>query len=621
MIKTKEKICLFVLSLGFMLLFCFSLMGCGSPTSFCYFVSEDEIILMKNSNLNTKNIKIESNVQYDISWDENIIDYNSETGEITAKNEGKTKITISYLKNNKTYKQSITVSVIEPVFATDIELENHYVYYVGAAETFSCDVLTLGGEYNLNLVCESLDPLCFQTSKNVILPQKTGEATMIVKAICGYDQTRNEFLYIQKETYVYVLETVKALDISLCDYNKTPLESAQVYNLLPNDNENLIGLAPDYYIKLESNEDISHYKIAKADNTQLWNFLVSETYPVEIDEHCIFVPITISGSAEDDIRVQLLRQENKNVFSSAALRVHTYKYLKESDLKIYATNVGKTKQEIAGNIDNSFVKLLPNSQNGKYALYKISNNSTYFNLAISNKKYFYGIICFDNFDINCYNEINAEPSNLKIEKLTSNRFYFEVMQSGDASVIFSTTALNGKVFTKTFMFDVQTVEATSYEKEENTTITLLVGEEKDFALFNIEPAYAVVETSIELQNNNGVVSLDGTKVVAQTIGQEIVVLNIDGVLFQYTIVVVQEDNIEIQIVEQTHNTSYFLILQVSGTYDALHAEVVGDDGADVIVVNNQITIETNALFTTVNVIVEKGGEEIITPYQVNWNNT
>ena len=617
MIKTKDKICLVIMLLGFLIITSLCFVGCKSADPFCYFVSEDEIVLMKGTNLSSKNIKIESNVQYNIEWDKNIIDYNSETGDVVAKNEGKTKVTISYVKDNKKYSRSITVAVLTPHFATDIELEDEYVFFVGEPERIDCNVVTQGGEYNLDLFCESSNPLCFQTSKNTIVPQKTGEGILTVKAVSGYDQIENKFSYVSKASKVVILEKVKNLNIELCDKNKQPLNKQETYDLFLNEN----SVAPDYYLKLTSNQDISHYNISKANDNQKWNVFSNLDYQIERTANTILVPIKVFGSGESFISIILQRQGGESVFVSGSINIKTHTYLSENNISLYVTKENKTKSELNGEIDSSFARMTQNSSTGKFELHKINSDSNYFDLAIQDKKYFYGIICFDNFDANCYNEISAEPSNLKLERLSADRFYFEATESGDASVFLSATAIDGKVFEKTILFSVEKVVAESYQKETNTNIVLSVDEEKDFMISNISPAYASSDVSVCLQNNSGVLSLTGTKVTAKNAGTATVCLSVDGAEFFYNITVIEEDEISFNLVSQTHNEYYIVEFDVESEINIKGAYVEGNDNITPIIMQKRIRIESETLFTTINIVFNKNGEDIIRQFVVNWDNT
>ena len=633
MIKTKEKACLILAFLAILVIVGLIFCGCKQSNVFCYFVSEDEIVLMTNSTLSTKELKIESNTQYEIFWDNNIIEYDGENGKIIAKNEGKTKFTISYKKDGKTKTQSVSVVVIKPVFAISIELYDNYVFYEGAGETkFDCNILTQSGEkYNLDVWCESSNPMCFQTNKNLIIPQKEGSAEVVVKAISGYNEATNEFLYIQKSVVVHIVKQLTSVDVKICDNNKQELEHQNNISLFGG-----IGVnRPDYYIKLTANNNISHYKVEKANESLNWNICGDmETYYFDSEDNInqdgfifvgdktLFVPIKVQNNGSFDVSLKFLKQNDEAVFVSNPIDVSSHNYLSEKDIKVYSSNVYKTKEDMSGVQDASFVELSQNLQSGKYEIFKITDNANYYNLAIQNKKYFYGIICFDNFDATCYNEINAEANNLKLEKISQNKFYFEALESGNASIFISAVSIDNKTFLKTLEFSVENVLPTSFSYVADRSINMTIDEEKDFALTNVLPVYANVELLIELENNNGVLEIDGTKVVAKSYGNEKVIITACSQHFEYNISVEPENDISVQIVNMEHETTYYVELEVLGTdLNIVSVSVDGDDEAECPIFSNTIFVTSSVCFSQIRIIINTSGVEVCRIVVVDWENT
>ncbi len=616
MLKTKDKICQIIILMALLICSLFAFVGCKTADLYCYFVSEDEIVLMTNSNLSTRELKIESNTQYNVFWDANIIDYNSETGEIVAKKEGKTKFVVSFVKDNKTYSQSVSVTVIEPAFATDIELESQYIFFIGTRNNkFSCNVTTQNNKpYNFDLQCVSSDWNCFQTNKDVIIPQTTGTATLTVRAVKDYDEEKKEFSYIEEHTKVVIERPVEDLTLALCDGSGTEFAKKESYPLFSGNDNNL----PNYYLKLRSSQNIASYKIAKANANQLWDIDQNRQIIVK-NSNEVYVPIKVYGNGKSDISVKLERQNSEVVFVSNSLNIYCYKYLNQEDVKLYVAKQHTTKETLVDNA-NSLIEFVPNSQTGNYELYKIAEDSNYFPLAIQNKKYFYGIICFDNLDTNCYNEINAEASNLTLEKVALNKFYFKVEQSGNARVLLTATAIDGRTFQKILTFDVTNVFPDTFSCVEDVNITMQINEEKDFAISNVVPVYANTNYQISLQNNNGVLELNGTKVCAKSAGQEVVNICVGDRQYAYYITV--ESDISCEVSEQMYtNGEYCVVISVNGTYDSIKDVcVLEDENANIIIMQNYIRISSNKIISTIYVTI-CAGEDFVKTIEVDWGNT
>ena len=606
---------------GLLMVIGFLFVGCGEPNTFCYFVSDDEIVLMTNSNLSTTTLKIQSNTQYDVTWDDDIISYDAKTGLITAKSEGKTKLTVSFTKNNKTQTKSVTVVVKEPVFATNIELEEKYIFFLGDTNNkINCKVSTQSEkEYNMGIVCTSSNPYIFQADKDNIIPQTVGEAKVCAKAISKYNQAKNEFEPISADAKVIILPQVEELFISLCDKNRQELVG-ETLNLFRGICD---GVQNFYYLKVSSNVDMNHFDIKKASDDELWEFCESEQSPKIVENNkTMFLPIRALGSGRSSIRVKLERQNNDSVFVSNSKSINVFSYLSDESIKLFSTKTYKTKSQLYDTNDENLIALTQNLQTGKYELYKINDNSNYFDLAIQNKKYFYGLICFDNLYINCYNEINAEASedgNLELEMLESNKFYVKAKKSGTSSITIRAVAIDGNVFQKVISFNIQNVDASNnYDYcETETNIVMYVGDEKELINHeSINPIYANVEAFVSLQNNNGVLEIEeaAAKVVAKGTGTEVVILRIGTEEFRYNIEVREHSDVTLSIIDKQHDgESYCVVIKIAGNFVSIKS-VVAEGNSNISYPNfvfDKIIISSSDEFTCLRITFDVGEDEDI----------
>ncbi len=573
---------------------------------------------MQNTPLNTSNIKISSNTQFDVFWDKNIVDYNIETGTLTAKNEGKTKFSVSYTKGGKVYSQSVNVNVVRPAFAQAITLEKAYTFFLGTQNnTINCNIKTQNGEnYNLDILCSSLDSRIFQTNKNTIIPQNTGTSEVVVHAISGYDEQRKEFEYVHARATVTIVNKTTSLSVSLCDNLSEELQKDKDgYVLFKNKKENSFG---KYYAKLEADEDISSFGIQKANDGDCWDINKNDEI-IYKNSKTVFVPIAIKGFGEDDVSFVLTRQNDEPVFVSESQKICVHAYFDEENIKLFSPKVYTQKGEITEKLSQNFDEFLCNEQTGKYELFVINQNEDYFSLAIANKKYFYGVICFDNYDANCYNKINASSSNLKLEKLGTNLFYFEALECGNVSIKVSATAIDGSVFEKEINFYVQKVVASSYEKVQGPNITLKIGEELDFALTDIVPVYASVDFEMTIQSNLNVLSMNGTKVVATNVGEENVLVSIDGKTFNYLIKVIEKHNTNVTVFHKNQtDTKYLVGLKLEDKSAEVVAVKLGDETLKPVYFDGMVIVESEEKFFEVELTLSFSGEEVVKVVEINW---
>ena len=529
--------CVFI---TFLMLFCIIFSACQSGNVYCYFSDDEDVCLMLNTKNSTKELSIKSNTKYEAIWDENIIDYDPQSGLITSKQEGSTKLTISYYKNSKKQTKSVNIKVISPAYATSINLQESYIFLKDSGKNLlHPSIKTINNKvYNLDIFYEvSNKSVAFVDGINII-PQGVGECDLTVKVVSGYNSQNDSYSYIEKTTKLIVQEGTQSASILVCDNNKQilTLNSQNKYELFYGANS--FG----YYLRLSSEKSLKNYNIVLNDK----NFFEIDGQIEYESDNLAFVPLTLKNFGETNITIILKDSENNFVLQSNSLDVVVYKYVSEQDISI------KTTKEYFGDDEIAEAKLTSlEFGGGKYQLYKIDDsNLDKRTKAIQDKKYFYGLICFDNLDANCYNDIDAEVVNLKVNKNFDGFIKFEAIQDGYASLRLKLTAFDGSEFTKLFEFNVTKVFVESFDVLANKKINLTKGESFDFCPQNISPIYGCYDCSISFSGD--VLELSGTKVKAINLGESELTLTINNQTFCFEILVTQ--------------TNYSLNLQISNQF-------------------------------------------------------
>ena len=176
----------------------------------------------------------------------------------------------------------------------------------------------------------------------------------------------------------------------------------------------------------------------------------------------------------------------------------------------------------------------------------------------------------------------------------------------------------GNVFEKEINFYIQKVVATSYTKVEEPNITLKLGDELDFALTEIVPVYASVDFDINFQNNLGVLSQSGTKVVANNVGNEVVVVSIDGETFEYAITVIERHNTNVSITQQQTSPKYLVGLELEDGSASVVAVKLDGRGVEFENLVGVIIIEDDQMFSEIELTLSFSGEEVVKIVEVDW---
>lgn len=182
-----------------------------------------------------------------ISYDKDVIKYDSTTGVITPIEQGRTML----MAQTQTSAASIEVVVERAVYCTDFSLASSYKMKLqGNKETAPIEPYADNG-YNMGFEFESLNPAVATVDSNgIVTPITEGEAVIRVYAKSGF--AGNEYTRISRATKIVIEPVATEYDIELLDSNAEPLvknnEKYQLY--LKNE-----FMQPFYILKLHA--DIS----------------------------------------------------------------------------------------------------------------------------------------------------------------------------------------------------------------------------------------------------------------------------------------------------------------------------------------------------------------------------
>ena len=606
----KKLVCGQFVLIVFIMLCCTIFLGCNSGNVYCKFLNEDDIVLILNTPNSTAKAEIISNTAFSASWDESIIDYNTQTGVITSKLQGTTKLTITYYKNSKKQTKSINIKVVNPAFASSIILQDSYIILKDSGKNLlHPNIITQNNQkYNLDLYYEVSDRRVAIVDGKNIIPQGVGECDLKVKAICGYNEQTNQYEFVENTTKLIVQPGIKSANIFVCDKNKTKLSlnEQNQYELFYG------GVSLEYYLMIEADQSLRHYNFA-IENKNF--FQIGE--PVEYqNDNLAFIPISFKNFGETNLKLIFKDTENNFILQSNSLSVVVYKIISEQDIQIKAT------KEFCDD-EQSFNKKFANLSfvDGKYQLYKINDACLDFKRqAITDKKYFYGLICFDNLDTNCYNDIETEVVNLKVNKNFGEYIRFETIDDGFASLELTLTAKDGSSFTKLFTFDVTKVLAEDFEVAGAQKMFLTKDDYFDFCPKNISPIYGLYDFELSVTSGNAV-ALNGTIAQAVNVGKSELALTLNGSVYCCEIQVVDENcslNLEmnktkiaeifkIQITIEVKNSANNQIEILPENIEVLESDFdyVTKSTNSVIIENRQIIEQISLKITLGNIVLTK----------------
>lgn len=622
MILTKKK---FFIAIVISLLFVLGMLsfsGCKKSDPYCYLLCEDEITLMMNTNSSSADVKLITNTQYEISWDNEIIDYDINLGKVTAKQSGKTKISLSFYKNKQRYSQSVSIIVKNAVFATDLSVKSSYTLFMGSEKNkLSADVSTLSGEeYNLGFSYDVLDENILTSSGDNLMPVREGSTQVVIKAVSGYNEETKEFMYISRTSEVFVEKQVTDLELELYDSEKVVLSPVEnVYSLFNGTKNDETIL---YYLKLRSTARISHYTILKANENQLWTDDTGISKEV-VDDYTVFLPIKPEKFGESMLSIVLANSNGDSVFVSSPLRIHVYSYLQDSNIFVGSPISYKNKTECKSVSKDELTNFEQDVNTGKYILYKINNQVGFYDLAITNKNYFYGLIFFDNYDANCYNSVSAIAENLTISQISDNIFWFETQEVGDAKIEIEATAIDQSVFKRTYYYYAHNVVLQNYVAVESGNMNIILGDELDFSIANLSPAYATYSCElVEIENNN-VLEINGFCATAKNVGTARLELRVDNTTFYYTVTVSDGTSIDITVESlEFDGENYLAILFVSDFEEYFTGLLVLEDGqVEYNRIGKRFYITSGKSFSNIMLYFDYQSETILKQVLIDWSNT
>ena len=184
-----------------------------------------------------------------LSYNSDIINYDLDTGVITALEAGSTTL----LAKVDDKIASVQVVVEKAIYCTSLQVSTTYYLKLNGNKQTEAIIPIANTGYNMGFEFESLSPNIVTVDANgVLTPVSVGEGVIRVKAkneCLGYD-----YGYITATANVIVEENATQFDIQLLDSNRNPLElipSEQGYDYYQLNNYNV---SDDFYIlKITSN--------------------------------------------------------------------------------------------------------------------------------------------------------------------------------------------------------------------------------------------------------------------------------------------------------------------------------------------------------------------------------
>lgn len=491
----------FVYLMPILVLFCFCFYGCGSTNNVenlpsqnenekyylnCYFQSDEPVVLIKDTNLDTACVKliIEGDIKEiypEITWDKNIIDYNIETGKITAKNEGKTNICITFLnKQHQTKTENLKVEVKSPVFANVLEIKSNFV--IANDKNSPLEIKPLVNEnYNLGIEYFSNDESIFTVSeKGILTPVSVGNAQLFVRAVSGFNESTNSFVYIEKVVDITVNLEISKVEAEIYDSDGNQVEN----NILFYDKS---GYKNYYYIKVSASGSLKNFEVENFEA----ECAVLESGVIFNGNNEFLVPIYAKSFGKEILTLKLKSTfDNKTNILKVEIPIQTYQFVQNQDIVVGTLDYQED--------DLSLLKSLSYSKNG-YILYNLGGDEPEKILGHKNEKYFYGLIIFDNLSPYCYNEftISNNSNAISLTKISDSIYYVEAQNCGTASL---TIESKDKNFSTAVHFEVQEVKVSNASFYPETTINLVLSENEkvNLSVTQIEPSYATYGAKYEV---------------------------------------------------------------------------------------------------------------------------
>lgn len=518
------------------------------PTS-CRFENNDLVTLYSNDRNNQTNVPLIVEGQGitilpTINYNNQIIEYDVETGRITAIAPGQTSIVVSYQTSKDVYKQIfLNVVVKKSVFAQRVVLFQKYDFklsqtVVGSQISAQEIITTSLGEYTGQLVYESLTPSIFSVDETgVVVPSSVGVGQIRVSAVSGYDATTDTYTYVSSTADVVVSEPIEwlSLDIVDSDYNTLTSISAnsKIYNLYYGKKFGS-NVENKYYFKLQCSEKIPAILGKDCDTSNLvvdGRSLHEASGGDPADEgRTYYIPFTVRDAGFEIVTYSCLDlglNYAKNVYSNQ-VSFYSFAYMSELDVSCIA---------YAGeeNIVENMYTVEPSSGTGEYTLYLLGGEEDDKLLGRTAGYTDYVNIKFSNINSYALNKLTIEHESGIVSNFNvlGHLYRVDAHFKGQTQVTFRADDESG--WTKTLVFNVVYYQPLSYQFASFTgnkfSLVCDIDElnSQDLSLTSFAPAYAYINLTIQTTAISGTnpVVVDGNKVIANSAGQCYVVVTLN----------------------------------------------------------------------------------------------
>ena len=630
-----KKIFLLILPCFFCLAF---FCGCGKTTesdianeNLCYFNASDNIELSINGQNNSTTAKLEvlGDITPNFWWNNEIIDYDINTGLITAISTGSTNLIASYYNESGNLQQTtLNINVTETIYAQDIELESEYVYKLldehNTAPIKPQAVVNgqVNNDYNLGFTFKSDDEDIFTVNADGdIFPISTGSANLIVMAVFGFDETANKYTYIEKTTTIIVENVIENFEVSIVDANLEPVvpynSDTQVdyYNLyygtkVGSDKPNY------YYIKISSDKPIYNCLIQTTSEynnliNQNQNLIVTDVKDLQITSEIfdngktVCLPFVVRDAGVEAVEYRLIDSVMNffQSYSSKIMLINVYQFMQDIEENVAVYN----GEENSSNMVNL------NKINGVYTLYLLGGNEEQQVLARQNGFYNKAILTFKNLSNISRNLVSIYID----EQLVDNSFdisrqalVVEPRYKGITKMLF--VANDGSGWQCEVNFQFLYCEPTSYTFVDNSEpIELIYGlegyDEINLDVTNIQPAYAYHTVSVYSSSQNIPVEINGTKLKAIQDGECYVVVTLNGEISKSYKIIVNLPPARIDI-----TTTSNAVMEIGDVF-IVEYKVYDENGKELNLTDIDIILKDandNIISNTNDFIIKKGATNI-----------
>lgn len=544
----------------------------------CKFSDNSLVELSTNDKNKTAVVKLEIvgdsiTVQPTISYNENIISYNIETGEIVAKQVGTTNIVALYQTSKNNIRQAILpVSVTETNFAHSIYVEDSYSFKLTTPAVsakinpivYTSELNDLG--YSLGLTFESLTPEIFTVdNEGFVLPCSLGTGLLKITAISGYNEVTDTYTYMSVTTSIVVEAPVSVFELSVVDKNLNPIQyditddNMLVYNLyygkkFGETTENF------YYFKITCDKILSKCVISKfceTFNTVNTNSVIHKILPGGESSDggkIIYIPFNVCDSGSENIyfvNYDVALNYAKNL-SSNIVKVCPIAYMSE----LYVSCVSFAGDS---NVYENLYEVEPDPETGNWKLYILGGTDTDKLKGQEDGYTQYVNLKFNNINPYALNMVTVEQESGILSNYNFLEYVLtiEAKQKGITQVLI--TAEDESGWYQLLNFEVVYLSPKSYNfaSFSNNQIDLVCDVDGmssvNLNLVSYAPSYSYIDLKITVNTISGdtPVIVDDTLILANTVGTCLVTVSLaEGEIYkQYTVTVYGKPN-NIKVISQ-----------------------------------------------------------------------